>query len=344
MKDGKTDSDVCTMEEVILSKDKTFSDVVEIEELNLIGSTVYGSDPVKRSIYDFYPNYVRHVDIPIPEVKKVKPIPRSPAVRPKPSTLSYFDRMYSVIPRPDITKTKTKEQLEAIRIAERDHQIMRAEWRESLSKKESIDFESSAVKKNRVDFEEKVQSRRNSTIPRKREIGEADSCDKMGATWSSPRDEPDVKRTNARHETHAKRKNPRHEPDVMDASPPDNPDVTVSPESTFNPDILLFVTDPHTVLRLNPSLFPSEGGSWSASSLLPYDGRKRSEKRTRFSTHPQHFLSSQRFLKAVRKPCSGSISLLKSIWSRQPQRIIMLKGSNWLMGLGESCSIMKTIS
>ncbi|XP_035716165.1 uncharacterized protein LOC118439182 [Folsomia candida] len=94
--------------------------------------------------------------------------------------------------------------------------------------------------------EEKGEFPQNATRSRQPKVEEAGKCEKTDEAGSGPRDEPDVAKS--------------------DLSPPD-------------PDVLLFVTDPYAMIRLNPSLFPSEGVGWSASSLLPSDGRKRPEKK-----------------------------------------------------------------
>lgn len=49
----KTGSGSCSMEQIILKRARSFS--LKVPTLDLIGPTVYGDDPVKRSILDFYP-------------------------------------------------------------------------------------------------------------------------------------------------------------------------------------------------------------------------------------------------------------------------------------------------
>lgn len=67
--------------------------------------------------------------------------------------------------------------------------------------------------------------------------------------------------------------------DLTGSGPLEEPDIKGSDTSPFGSNVLLFVTNPHSVIRLNPSLFPSEGGAWSTTSLMPPDGRNRLEKK-----------------------------------------------------------------
>lgn len=55
--------------------------------------------------------------------------------------------------------------------------------------------------------------------------------------------------------------------------------------SASDRDVLLFVTNPEIIVRLNPSLFPS-GVGWSAKSLLPSDGQCKSKKSDAISEQP----------------------------------------------------------
>ncbi|XP_035708257.1 uncharacterized protein LOC118435872 isoform X2 [Folsomia candida] len=69
----------------------------------------------------------------------------------------------------------------------------------------------------------------------------------------------------------------REDPYTPGSGPDEQPDAGSVP-SPSDPDVLLFVTDPYAIIKLNPSLFPSDSG-WSATSLLPPEGRRRMEKK-----------------------------------------------------------------
>ncbi|OXA42030.1 uncharacterized protein LOC118438831 [Folsomia candida] len=100
-------------------------------------------------------------------------------------------------------------------------------------------------------------------------------------------DKPDLRTEEKRQSSHLRVPGAHDEPDVIRSGKSEKSDLMGSAEepnvgpvpSPLDPDILLYVTDPRTTIRLNPSLFPSEGGGWLASSLLPSEVRKRPEKR-----------------------------------------------------------------
>ncbi|OXA39883.1 uncharacterized protein LOC118439472 [Folsomia candida] len=158
--------------------------------------------------------------------------------------------------------------------------------------KELIDLTNSSVKNDPnmdVDFGSQnptVRSAQNSSPSEQINVnlGPGLQADVKG---SGPRDEPDLRGLGSHGEFDLNGSGPRDELDLSGSSPrndqcvtgSDQPDVKGSLPSPSDSDVLLFVTDPYAKIRLNPSLFPSEGGGWSASTLLPVEKRKMSEKK-----------------------------------------------------------------
>ncbi|XP_035716210.1 uncharacterized protein LOC118439206 [Folsomia candida] len=109
------------------------------------------------------------------------------------------------------------------------------------------------------------------------EMNESDPRDEPEMNESDPRNEPDMSGSDSRDEPKMNEPDPLDEPDMSGSDPSVEPDISES-DRIFDPEVLLFVTDPNTLIRLNPSLFPSKGGGWTAS-CLPNWGERNSDKK-----------------------------------------------------------------